>query len=119
MLNKQEIVELQEKLIIIYKYLQQKNMLNTFYGTGDLAYDEEITNHIIQEIFQLDKPKDFLKGCIMELETKKPLNIERDYDSEDFNCVINTKTVEYLSWKYYLKDSADINNLDLELIKKI
>lgn len=118
MLNKEKATELQEKLIILYKYITQKSLFDDFFMV-DSGNQKEIKNPIVKEIIELEDNRQFLRDCIMELEDKKPMNMDRDYNGESFDYIVNTKTVEYLSKKYGLKDSNDVDALDLEYLLEL
>lgn len=115
MLRKTDAIELQEKLIILYKFITQNELYDSFFmecSAND--YKNKVKNPTIKNILEMENNKEFLKECILELESKKPMNMDRDYDGENLDYILSQKTVEYLSKKYNLKDCFDVDSLDLD-----
>ena len=121
MLKTDDIVELQEKLFIIYKYIsQQKSLKNFFYqGLEDEIPKRDLSiNPIIQELITMKESEEILKECILELESMKPPKLRNNSGITDknelFYYLLLETDIEYLTMKYGLKDSDEIERLNIE-----
>lgn len=121
MLKTDDVVELQEKLFIIYKYIsQQKSLKNFFYqGLEDEMPKRDLSsNPIVKELIEMEDSMEILKECILELETMKPPKLRNDSgitDKDDlFHFLLIETDNEYLCMKYNLKDSNEIEKLNIE-----
>ncbi len=77
-LNQNEIQELQEKLILIYKFINQERMYEKFFFEGlDTKKSFKTDNKLINKLLEMKDPEEFLETCIIELEElKTEKNIE-------------------------------------------
>lgn len=117
MLNKVQAVELQEKLIIIYKYLSQKKLLKKFF-LQDL--DSELFsrnldgNPQVNKLVGMENAAAFLEESIMALEEIKKKSFDYDGDEDaTVEEIINKINIDYLCKKYGLKDCQEIEKLKL------
>ncbi|MGL6297870.1 MAG: hypothetical protein ACRC1M_01750 [Methanobacteriaceae archaeon] len=126
MLTPYDAIELQQKLIILYKFILQKKLYDKFYLTDSLAIfkdiesskqlqneDLESIDPAVKEILAMENNEEFLEDCLLELEELRPPTIDRDYDI-NINYITNRKSVEFLAKAHGLKDSEDINSLKIQ-----
>ncbi|MGL4670307.1 MAG: hypothetical protein ACRCVG_06945 [Methanobacteriaceae archaeon] len=131
MLTPYNAVELQQKIIILYKFVLQKKLYDKFYLTDSLAIfrdknnSKQNTGHkigttepIVKEILSMENSEKFLEKCLLELEELRPPTFDRDY-KVSINYITNRKSVEYLAKAHGLKDSEDIANLKIENLIKL
>lgn len=126
MLKIEEVIELQEKLIIIYKYVSQKRMFNKFYFSGmedQIPSRDLSSNTMVKEIVELDDAEDMLKESILELEEMLPSNFKEDYDPEDFDnefqYILFKNNPDALYVKYQLNDGEEIEKLDISALMEL
>lgn len=113
MLNREEAKELQDKLIIIYKFISQQKHLETIFG-----YKPPRAVKLVEKLLKTPKSKEILKDAIIELETIiKP---DTKKSEELFHHIINREDVEFIAKRYGMKDSWDLEKLNIEkILKKI
>jgi hypothetical protein len=121
MLSGENAQELQEKLIIIYKFISQDKLMRNFYFSGlekDMPSKNLDENPLIKKLLQMDNSQDMIKECIMELDKLKPRKFGEEEDLEGFkdkfDYIINKENIEYTCKKYGLRDCAEIEKLDIE-----
>jgi hypothetical protein len=121
MLKGEEALELQEKLVIIYKFISQDKLMRKFFFSGlekDLPPKNLDHNLMVKKIVQMDNSQDILKECILELEQLKPRKFNQEEDLEGFNdkfdYIINKKNLDVTCKKYGLKDCGEIEKLDID-----
>ncbi len=121
MLKGQEALELQEKLIIIYKFISQDKLMKSFFFSGlenDIPHRNMDDNPLVKKIVEMDDSQDILKACILELEQLKPRKFGEEDDLEGFNdkfdYLLHKYNLDYTCKKYGLKDCAEIEKLDIE-----
>jgi hypothetical protein len=126
MLKIEEVIELQEKLIIIYKYVSQKRMFNKFYFSGledQIPSRDLSSNPMVKEIVELEDAEDMLKESILELEEMLPPNFKEDYDPDDFHnefqYILFKNNPDALYIKYELKDGEEIEKLDISALMEL
>ncbi|GAB6055950.1 hypothetical protein JCM15415_12660 [Methanobacterium movens] len=115
MLNGKEALELQEKLIIIYKYISQERLMKKFYLDGledSLTSPKMDSNLLVKKLIQKEDAPEILKESILALEEiKARFNISEK--ATDFENIINQENLDYLCRRYGLKDCREIEKLDL------
>ncbi|RJS48258.1 MAG: hypothetical protein CIT03_09030 [Methanobacterium sp.] len=115
MLTGKEALELQEKLIIIYKYISQERLMKKFYLDGledSLTSPNMDSNLLVKKLIQKEDAPEILKESILALEEiKARFNISEK--ANDFENIINQKNLDYLCRRYGLKDCREIEKLDL------
>ncbi len=113
-LNHIEILELQEKLILIYKFINQKRMYEKFFFEGlNTKKSFKTNNNLINKLLEMNDPEEFLESCIIELEElKTEKNIELDDNISLYN-ILEIQDFENLYHKYGMKDMDDVDKLDI------
>jgi hypothetical protein len=106
-----EIEELEEQLILLYRFVSQINSLKRFYYSGiDYKPVFKDDTGILTELVENEESEEILKTCILELEDNKG---NKDLK---FHEVLDSYDVEELYNKYELQDVVDVNKLDLKKI---
>lgn len=120
MLKIEEIIELQEKLILIYKYISQKRQLARFYYSGmedQMPSRDLSSNPLVKKIVEMDDAENILKECILELENMLPAKFKEDYDEEvfdnEFQYILIKNSLEALGMKYNMNDCDEIEKLNI------
>lgn len=114
MLNRVEAKELQDKLIIIYKFISHQKHLKRFFDYNP----PPIRSEAVKKLLKSPESEKILKGAILELEKIINPGVEK---SEDLlHHILNREDVEFIAKRYGMRDSWDLNKLDIEkLIKRI
>lgn len=106
-----DIDELEEQLILLYRFVSQINSLKRFYYSGmDYKPVFEDDTGILTDLIQNEDSEEILKTCILELEENQG---NKDLK---FHEVLDSYDVEELYNKYDLHDVVDVNKLDLKKI---
>jgi hypothetical protein len=106
-----EIEELEEQLILLYRFVSQINTLKRFYYSGmDYKPVFEDDTGILTELVENEESEEILKTCILEIEEGKG---NKDMK---FHEVLDSYDVEELYNKYELQDVVEVNKLDLKKI---
>ena len=109
-LNQKEILELQEKLILIYKFINQERMYEKFFFEGyDIKRSFKGKNELINKLLEMKDSEEFLETCVIELEelkTGEALEIS-------FSDKLDEQEFEGLYVKYELKNPDDVDKLDI------
>ena len=123
-LNEDEIYELQEKLLLLYKFICQNRLFKEFY-CQEIELKSEYKNDkggLICKLINMNEAEELLKNCIIELEEMKvekcKLGNEINSDYE-FQEILDSQNWILLYKLYGMKNLDDIWNLDLELLLKI
>jgi hypothetical protein len=106
-----EIDELEEQLILLYRFVSQINSLKRFYYSGmdyKPLFDDD--TGILTDLVQNEDSEEILKTCILELED------EKGNKDAVFHEVLDSYDVETLYQKYDLEDVVDVNKLDIKKI---
>ena len=112
-LSKNEIQELQEKLILIYKYINQERMYEKFFFEGlDIKKSFKMNNKLINKLLEMEDSEEFLETCIIELEELKTKDMEIE-DKISLNDILNNQDFEDLYHKYDMKNPDDVDKLDI------
>lgn len=115
-LAKKEVEELQEQIIIIYKVIHQNNTFNTFYYEDmDISMPKSDSN-LINELNELENAEETLRRCIVELEEIKE---NKKLDGELFYEIIAKYDLRELYEKYGIKETRDLDKLDIKELLKI
>lgn len=109
----EQIEELQEQIILIYRAINQDKMFKRFFYDGsDVTWMPKNKDSIINKLNELEDPEDLLKKCIIELEEiKKGESFE---DGITVHEIISSIDLEYLYKKYDMKNPQDIEKLDIK-----
>ncbi|MGC9516661.1 MAG: hypothetical protein ACP5C3_03065 [Methanomicrobiales archaeon] len=111
-LNRQELMELQEQLVIIYKLISQHRLLKKFYYNGVEFADPFIDNSkLIQEFIELDNTEEMLKTSIIEIEK---INNPDLGNKINFSDILDSFDMDLLKYKYNITKPADIDKLDIK-----
>lgn len=106
-----DITELEEQLVLLYRFVSQINSLKRFYYSGmDYKPIFEDDTGILTDLVDNEDSEEILKTCILELEE------EQGNKDAKFHEVLDSYDVEALYHKYDLQDVADVNKLDLKKI---
>jgi len=111
MLTRGEAKELQDKLIIIYKFISHQKHLKGLFG-----YRPPMVSNLVEKLLKTPGSDEILREAIMELETI--INPEAQRSDEFFYHIINREDVEFIAKKYGMKDSWDLKRLKIEKILK-
>jgi hypothetical protein len=110
-LKKADIEEIQEKLILIYRFISQHKMFRKFYCQG-MEVEDKVKDDfgLISRLIEMDDAEELLKNCILELEDMKGGG---EAKKVDFQEMIINQDWNYLNRKYGLKTMDDVGKLDL------
>ncbi|SCM56142.1 putative protein {ECO:0000313/EMBL:AAB86284,1} [Methanothermobacter wolfeii] len=111
-LSRNEALELQDKLVIIYKAMQQMKSFEKFFG----SYEGQ-KNEFIQELMKHEGINDLLRESILELEKIIRLDdpAAEEYRSL-FDYILNRESVEFKCMRYGIKGPEDIGLRDIEAV---
>jgi hypothetical protein len=117
-LTKKEIEELQEKLIMVYRYISQNKTFQKFYCQGlEVNESSDDDASMLSKLMELDDSEELLKNCIIELQDMKkdgePLK------AEEFQEFILNHDWNLLYKKYGMKTLEDVRKLDLEQLLEL
>jgi|GEM_PF-353848 len=123
-LNKDEIYELQEKLLLLYKFIYQTKKFTEFYYQGikvKQKYEDDVG--LISELMAMDGAEELLKSCILELEEmKKEEKFEREElinSDNQFQQIYSSQDWNFLYRLYGIKNLDEVGTLDLKLLRQI
>jgi|BioPla2DNA2_1021312.scaffolds.fasta_scaffold00016_80 hypothetical protein len=117
-LNKKEIEEIQEKLLMVYRFISQNNTFNKFYCQGlDVNYCSNHNESMVSKLMELDHSEELLKNCIIELEDMK--TPEEPLNPENFQEFVLNQDWNLLLKKYGMKTLEDVRKLDLEILLEL
>lgn len=113
-MEQKDLQELQEKLILIYKFVAQEKLYETFFlEDSNLEKPYKYRNKLIKKLIEMDDPLDFLKICIIEVKELKGIKPE---DQISFIDILEEQDTESLFKKYRLENLEDVEDLDLKLL---
>jgi hypothetical protein len=115
-LSKNEVKELQEQIIIIYKIIHQNNTFNTFFYEDMDVNVPKCESNLINELNELDDAEEILRRCIVELE-----EIKKNEKLEDsvFYEILAEYDLRELYEKYGIKEPRDLDKLDIKELLNI
>ncbi|MDI6818656.1 MAG: hypothetical protein QMC87_04845 [Methanothermobacter thermautotrophicus] len=107
-----DALELQDKLIIIYKGMQQRRSFEKFFGE-----DRSMENDFLDRLLEMDA-EDLIREAIVELEDLigKKDSYSHDECSDPFECIVNRESVEYKCRRYGIPGPEGIKLEDVECI---
>lgn len=115
-LDGKDLQELQEKLILIYKFINQEKLYEKFFFEGtEFQRPFKYRNNLINKLLKLEDADNFLKTCIIEVEELKGGKPEKEISFEN---ILAENDQEYLYIKYDIKDIYDVEKLDIEQLLK-
>lgn len=117
-LNQDELQQIQEKLILIYKFIKQEKMFQKFFFEGnEFKRPFKYKNKLINELLGMENPEEFLKECICEMEDlKMGEKLEKEMSITD---ILEKQDLKNLYYKYGMKDLYDVDKLDVNDILKL
>ncbi len=110
-IQERNLQELQEKLILIYKYVSQEKLYEKFFfENSGLVRPYRYRNKLLEELVKMTDSVEFLKTCILEVaeikEGKPPEKIS-------FIDILEKQDTVSLLHKYGLAKLEDVQDLDL------
>jgi hypothetical protein len=119
-LKKDELDDLEEQLILLYRFVAQNNTLKKFYYKGvDIKPSFKDETGILTELIKNEDSEEILKTCIMELEelngTEEEVKKEEN-EVKKFHEVLDSYDIELLYKKYGMSGVEDVDKLNLEKI---
>lgn len=113
-IEQKDLQELQEKLILIYKFVAQEKLYeHFFFEDSNLERPYNYNNKLIKELIEIDDSLDFLKTCIIEVEELKGIKTENKISFID---ILEEQDTESLFKKYGLDHLDDVEDLDLSVL---
>lgn len=113
-INQEELQELQEKLILIYKFIAQEKLYeNFFFEESEIQRPYKYKNILVRRLLELEDPQDFLKTCIMEVEEIKGT---KNKEEIFFRDIMEDQDMEALFIKYGMDNLDDVEKLDLDIL---
>jgi hypothetical protein len=110
-IEEKNLQELQEKLILIYKYVSQEKIYEKFFfEDSNLQRPYRYRNELIGELVKMDDSVDFIKTCILEV---KELKEGKPQDEISFIDILEAQDTASLLAKYGLAKLEDVQDLDL------
>jgi len=83
-LNPREVAEIQEKLLLVHRFVSQEKRFKNFYYPGiDVKENIPDDQCMIRKLMELDDTEELLKNCIIELEGIK--TGKKLFTPEEFN----------------------------------
>jgi hypothetical protein len=113
--TEKDLQELQEVLILIYKFVQQEKLYEKFFfEDSDFQRPYKYKNKLINELLEMDDSLDFLKTCIIEVEALKEKKLENEIDF--INILEKYEIIELLLVKYGLSNLEEVDKLNTRLL---
>jgi hypothetical protein len=117
-LTPKEVEELQEKLLIVHRFISQEKKFKNFYYPG-IEVKEDINDDqgMVSKLMEFDDSEELLKNCIMELEDMK--HNRQSFTTAEFHEFLIDQDWNFLYKKYGMKTSEDVGKLDLEMFLEL
>jgi hypothetical protein len=115
-LNPQELQELQEQLLLVYKFINQNKMFKKFFFEG-IEFKEPFKDEtgLISRLMEMDDAEDILETSVLELEEL----IKGEKPEISFKDIFRATEWNVLYQKYGMKDLNDVEKLDLRNLLKL
>jgi hypothetical protein len=114
-LKKEKLEELEEQLVLLYKFVAQNNSFKKFYYEGvDVKTSFNDETGILTTLLENDDSEEILKTCVMELEQSK--NEGNNEELKKFHEVLDSYDTEILYKKYGMNGVEDVDKLDIKKI---
>ncbi len=111
----ENLEELEEQLVLLYKFVAQNNSFKKFYYEGmDVKTSFNDETGILTTLIENDDSEEILKTCIMELEESK--NEGNTEEQKKFHEVLDSYDTEILYKKYGMSGVEDVDKLDIKKI---
>lgn len=117
--KRDELEDLEEQLVLLYRFVAQNNTLKKFYYEGiDIKPSFKDKTGILTELVNNEDSEEILKTCIMEIEeSKKEIQDESDKgEQKKFHEVLNSYDIQVLYQKYGMSGVEDVDKLDINRI---
>lgn len=112
--NQEDLQQLQEVLILIYKFLQQEKLYeNFFFEDSKFQRPYKYKNNLLNELLEMDDSLDLIKTCIIETEALKESKRE---DEVDFIDILDRYIIEILLVKYGLISLEEVDKLNTSML---
>ena len=117
--KRDELEDLEEQLVLLYRFVAQNNTLKKFYYEGiHVKPSFKDKTGILTELVNNEDSEEILKTCIMEIEeSKKEIQNETDdVERKKFHEVLNSYDIQVLYKKYDMSGVDDVDKLDINRI---
>lgn len=105
----EELEEMEEQLVLLYKFVSQYNALKKFYYEGvDIKPSFEDETGILNELVGNEDSEEVLKTCIIEVEE------EKGSENIEFHEILDSYNMEELHKKYGMSGVEDIGKIDIK-----
>jgi hypothetical protein len=113
--KKEKLEELEEQLVLLYRFVAQNNSFKKFYYEGvDVKPSFKDETGILTELISNNDSEEILKSCIMELEESNEDNMDETKDKPQFHEVLDSYDTEVLYNKYGMSGVEDVDKLDIK-----
>jgi hypothetical protein len=113
----EKLEELEEQLVLLYRFVAQNNSFKKFYYEGiDVKPSFKDETGILTELVSNDDSEEILKTSIMEIEESKIDNEDETKEKPKFHEVLDSYDTEVLFNKYGMSGVEDVDKLDLKKI---
>lgn len=107
--KKEELEDLEEQLVLLYRFVSQNNTLKKFYYEGvDVKPLFNDKTGILTGLVKNEESEEILKTCIMEIEDTKKEKLK------EFHEVLDSYDMEVLFKKYGMSGVEDVDKLDIK-----
>jgi len=115
--NQDDLQQLQDVLILIYKFVQQEKLYeNFFFDDSDFQRPYKYKNKLLNELLEMEDSLDFIKTCIIETEALKE---DKEESAIDFADIMEKyEIIELLLAKYSLSHLEEVDKLNLKVFKE-
>ena len=113
--KREELEELEEQLVLLYRFVAQNNSFKKFYYEGvDVKPSFNDKTGVLNELISNDDSEEVLKSCIMEIEeSKNENNNDETQEKSRFHEVLDSYDTEVLYKKYGMSGVEDVDKLDI------
>jgi hypothetical protein len=113
--KKEKLEELEEQLVLLYRFVAQNNSFKKFYYEGvDVKPSFKDETGILNELISNNDSEEILKSCIMEIEESKEDHMDETKDKPQFHEVLDSYDTEVLYNKYGMSGVEDVDKLDIK-----
>lgn len=107
--KQEELEDLEEQLVLLYRFVSQNNTLKKFYYEGvDIKPSFKDETGILTGLVNNEESEEILKSCIMEIEGAKHEKLH------EFHEVLDSYDMELLFKKYGMSGVEDVDKLDIK-----
>ncbi|MGB7969706.1 MAG: hypothetical protein WCF28_09060 [Methanobacterium sp.] len=114
--KREKLEELEEQLVLLYRFVAQNNSFKKFYYEGvDVKPSFKDETGILTELISNDDSEEILKSCIIEIEESKQENIDNNTpEKPEFHEILDSYDTEVLYKKYGMSGVEDVDKLDIK-----